>query len=131
MQIVGVVLLLLLAAFLFVVQQPQQYAAALSAHISHHSVVNYIPVTLAPRLSKWDVERQNTVVRGQVILKGGKGEKYLNSFMEEYLRLTYRSALWGKKDIIFVISTCFYNKRDFKNGFYSNYISKDGSACLI
>jgi hypothetical protein len=48
-----------------------QYRAALHAPISHHSLVNYIPVTLAPRLSGWDVEKQNTVVRGQVILKGG------------------------------------------------------------
>ena len=40
--------------------------------MSHHSLVNYIPVTMAPRLNKWDVEKQNTVVRGQVILKGGK-----------------------------------------------------------
>ena len=48
-----------------------QYRAALRAPLTHHSIVNYIPVTLAPRLSKWDVEKQNTVVRGQVILKGG------------------------------------------------------------
>jgi hypothetical protein len=26
---------------------------------------------LSPRLNQWDVEKQNTVVRGQVILKGG------------------------------------------------------------
>jgi hypothetical protein len=48
-----------------------QYRAALRAPMSHHSLVNYIPVTMPPRLSKWDVEKQNTVVRGQVILKGG------------------------------------------------------------
>ena len=48
-----------------------QYRAALRAPMSHHSLVNYIPVTLPSRLCKWDVERQNTVVRGQVILKGG------------------------------------------------------------
>lgn len=48
-----------------------QYRAALRAPLTHHSLVSYIPVTLAPRLSKWDVEKQNTVVRGQVILKGG------------------------------------------------------------
>lgn len=40
--------------------------------MSHHSLVNYIPVTMYPRISKWDVEKQNTVVRGQVILKGDK-----------------------------------------------------------
>ena len=49
-----------------------QYRAVLRAPMSHHSLVNYIPVTMPPRLSKWDVEKQNTVVRGQVILKGGK-----------------------------------------------------------
>lgn len=48
-----------------------QYRAALNAPMSHHSLVSYIPVTLMPRLNKWDVEKQNTVVRGQVILKGG------------------------------------------------------------
>ena len=48
-----------------------QYRAALRAPLTHHSLVGYIPVTLAPRLSKWDVEKQNTVVRGQVILKSG------------------------------------------------------------
>ena len=48
-----------------------QYRAALRAHMSHHSLVNYIPVVLSPRLSRWDIEKQNTVVRGQVILKGG------------------------------------------------------------
>ena len=49
-----------------------QYRAVLRAPMSHHSLVNYIPVTMHPRLSKWDVEKQNTVVRGQVILKGEK-----------------------------------------------------------
>lgn len=48
-----------------------QYRAALRAPMSHHSLVSYIPVVLAPRLSRWDIEKQNTVVRGQVILKGG------------------------------------------------------------
>ena len=48
-----------------------QYRAALHAPLTHHSLVSYIPVTLAPGLSKWNVEKQNTVVRGQVILKGG------------------------------------------------------------
>ncbi len=49
-----------------------QYRAVLRAPMSHHSLVNYIPVTMYPRISKWDVEKQNTVVRGQVILKGDK-----------------------------------------------------------
>jgi hypothetical protein len=47
-----------------------QYRSILRAPMSHHSLVNYIPVALAPRMGKWDVEKQNTVVRGQVILKG-------------------------------------------------------------
>ena len=51
-----------------------QYRAALKAPMSHHSLVNYIPVSFSPRLSSWDVEKQNTAVRGQVILKGGKEE---------------------------------------------------------
>ena len=48
-----------------------QYRAALRAPMTHHSLVSYIPVDMSPRLKKWDVEKQNTVVRGQVILKGG------------------------------------------------------------
>ena len=48
-----------------------QYRAVLGAPMSHHSLVSYIPVELPARLSKWDVEKQNTVVRGQVILRGG------------------------------------------------------------
>ena len=54
-----------------VVHVQHQYRAALCTPMSHHSLVNYIPVALAPRLNQWDVEKQNTVVRGQVILKGG------------------------------------------------------------
>ena len=48
-----------------------QYRSVLRVPMSHHSLVSYIPVVLVPRLSKWNVEKQNTVVRGQVILKGG------------------------------------------------------------
>ena len=48
-----------------------QYRAVLRAPMSHHSLVSYVPVVLTPRLNQWDVEKQNTVVRGQVILKGG------------------------------------------------------------
>jgi hypothetical protein len=55
-----------------VVHVQHQYRAALGAPVSHHSLVNYIPVTMSPRLKGWDVEKQNTVVRGQIILKGGK-----------------------------------------------------------
>ena len=54
-----------------VVHVQHQYRAALRVPLSHHSLVNYIPVVLPPRLNRWDVEKQNTVVRGQVILKGG------------------------------------------------------------
>lgn len=49
-----------------------QYRATLQAPMTHHSLVNYLPVVLPPRLSGCDVEKQNTVVRGQVILKGGR-----------------------------------------------------------
>ena len=49
-----------------------QYRASLQVPMSHHSLVSYIPVTFSPRLGSWDVEKQNTVVRGQIILKGGK-----------------------------------------------------------
>ena len=48
-----------------------QYRSILCAPMSHHSLVSYVPVVLASRLNKWDVEKQNTIVRGQVILKGG------------------------------------------------------------
>lgn len=54
-----------------VVHVQHQYRSVLRAPMSHHSLVNYIPVALAPRLRQWDVEKQNTVVRGQVILRGG------------------------------------------------------------
>ena len=49
-----------------------QYRATLQAPVTHHSLVNYLPVVLPPRLNRFDVEKQNTVVRGQVILKGGR-----------------------------------------------------------
>ena len=49
-----------------------QYRAVLQTPMSHHSLVSYIPVILPPRLNQWNVEKQNTIVRGQVILKGGK-----------------------------------------------------------
>ena len=48
-----------------------QYRATLQISMSHHSLVSYIPVVLTPRLSRCNIEKQNTVVRGQVILKGG------------------------------------------------------------
>ena len=65
-----------------------QYRAALHAPMSHHSLVNYIPVALSPRLSKWDIEKQNTVVRGQVILKGEREADMasVNRLVEAFLR---------------------------------------------
>ena len=47
-----------------------QYRAMLRTPLSHHSLVDYIPVVFSPRLKDRDVETQNTVVRGQVIIKG-------------------------------------------------------------
>ena len=63
-----------------------QYRAVLKAPMSHHSLVNYIPVIFTPRLSSWDVEKQNTAVRGQVILKGGKEGDIVavNRLIEEF-----------------------------------------------
>ena len=49
-----------------------QYRSVLQAPMTHHSLVNYIPVVFSPRLGERDVEKQNTVVRGQVILKSTK-----------------------------------------------------------
>ena len=74
-----------------------QYRAVLRAPMSHHSLVNYIPVTMPPRLSKWDVEMQNTVVRGQVILKGGKETDIasINRLIEAFPR---EGSLADKKD---------------------------------
>ena len=64
-----------------------QYRAMLKAPISHYSLVNYISVSLSPRIKDWDVEKQNTVVRGQVILKGENDAcaKDVNRLMSEFL----------------------------------------------
>ena len=74
-----------------------QYRAVLRAPMSHHSLVNYIPVTMLPRLSKWDVEKQNTVVRGQVILRGGNEADIasINRLIEAF---PSDSSLADKKD---------------------------------
>ena len=74
-----------------------QYRAALHAPMSHHSLVSYIPVTLAPRLSEWDVEQQNTVVRGQIILKGGNDSDIasVNRLIESFSR---EATFADKKD---------------------------------
>ena len=45
-----------------------QYRAAVSAPLSHDSLVCYVPVTFYERAKGQSIERQNTVVRGQVIL---------------------------------------------------------------
>ena len=74
-----------------------QYRAALRAPMSHHSLVSYIPVEMLPRLSSRDIETQNTVVRGQVILRGGKEadilavNRLINAFSDE-------SSFDGKRD---------------------------------
>jgi hypothetical protein len=74
-----------------------QYRAVLRTPMSHHSLVNYIPVAMHPRLNQWDVEKQNTIVRGQVILKGGKGADIasVNRLVEAF---PSESPLADKKD---------------------------------
>ena len=74
-----------------------QYRAALRTPMSHHSLVNYIPVSLPTRLSKWDVEKQNTVVRGQVILKGSN-EADIASVNRLIGAFPSESSFDGKKD---------------------------------
>lgn len=51
-----------------VVHVQHQYRSALRAPKNRHSLVNYIPVALPPRAMTWDIERLNTVIRGQIIL---------------------------------------------------------------
>jgi hypothetical protein len=45
-----------------------QYRYAIKAPINRHSLVSYVPVSLPKKAKNWDVERQNTVLRGQIIL---------------------------------------------------------------
>ena len=45
-----------------------QYRAAINAPLNRHSLVNYIPVELSPRIKDRRVEMQNTIIRGQVII---------------------------------------------------------------
>lgn len=45
-----------------------QYRFVLNAPMSRHSLVSYIPIVFPPRMKDWSVERQNTTVRGQIIL---------------------------------------------------------------
>lgn len=51
-----------------VVHVQHQYRQALKTPINRHSLVSYIPVSLPPRAKKWEVEEQNTVLRGQIII---------------------------------------------------------------
>lgn len=45
-----------------------QYRAVMRAPQSRHSMVSYIPVSLSAKIKDRDVEAQNTIVRGQVLL---------------------------------------------------------------
>ena len=51
-----------------VVHVQHQYRSALKAPKNRHSLVNYIPVALPPRAMTWDIERLNTIIRGQIII---------------------------------------------------------------
>ena len=55
-----------------------QYRQAIKAPINRHSLVSYIPVSLPPRAKNWQVEQQNTVLRGQIIL-GSETEEDLKA----------------------------------------------------
>ena len=44
-----------------------QYRQALRTPYNRHSLVSYVPVSLPPRAKRWDIEQQNTVIRGQII----------------------------------------------------------------
>ena len=74
-----------------------QYRAVLRTPMSHHSLVSYIPVTMYPRISGWKVEKQNTVVRGQVILKGDKESDIasINRLIEAF---PHSASLADKRD---------------------------------
>lgn len=55
-----------------------QYRLAIKAPKSRHSLVSYIPVMLPAKAKDWHVERQNTVVRGQIII-GSEPDAVLNA----------------------------------------------------
>ena len=55
-----------------------QYRAVIKAPLNRHSLVSYIPVELSPLLKGRQVELQNTIIRGQIIL-GSEPEKDLRS----------------------------------------------------
>lgn len=45
-----------------------QYRSALQLPLNRHSLVSYIPVVFSTKAREWDIEWQNTVVRGQMIM---------------------------------------------------------------
>lgn len=51
-----------------------QYRQALGTPVNRHSLVSYVPVSLPPRARRWRVEKQNTVLRGQIIIGSEKSE---------------------------------------------------------
>ena len=55
-----------------------QYRAAIKAPLNRHSLVRYIPVEIPPIIKERNVEFQNTIVRGQIIL-GSEPEQELGS----------------------------------------------------
>lgn len=96
-----------------------QYRAVLRTPMSHHSLVNYISVAMVPRLSKWDVEKQNTVVRGQVILKGDKDSDIasINRLIEAFPN---ESSFDDKKDAM----ARFAEKSVLRKTFGISYVGK-------
>ena len=102
-----------------VVHVQHQYRAALRTPLSHHSLVSYIPVTLSPRLCKWDIEKQNTVVRGQVILKGDK-EADLASVNRLIEAFPCGSSFADKKNAM----ACYAKKSILGKTFGISYVGK-------
>ena len=51
-----------------------QYRAALRTPINSHSLVSYIPVSLPLKVKNWNVEQQNTILRGQIIVASEPAE---------------------------------------------------------
>lgn len=45
-----------------------QYRSVLKTPQNRHSLVSYLPVVLYPKAKQWQVEHQNTALRGQVLL---------------------------------------------------------------
>ena len=55
-----------------------QYRPSINAPLNRHSLVNYIPAQLSPRIKERNVETQNTILRGQIIL-GSEPERDMQS----------------------------------------------------